>query len=145
MADAYLEATRDAGRAFMQRGITGPVVMLNLLRFRETADYGKSPELAPPAPVRGIDAYRTYLAHARRFLEARGGGLDFLGRGGAFLIGPAADRWDVAMLVRHRSVADFASFANDPEYLAGVGHRTAALEDSRLLPLVAGDEASVLG
>jgi hypothetical protein len=27
-------------------------------------------------------------------------------------------------------------FASDPEYLAGVGHRTAALEDSRLLPLV---------
>jgi hypothetical protein len=27
-------------------------------------------------------------------------------------------------------------FASDKEYLAGVGHRTAALEDSRLLPLV---------
>jgi hypothetical protein len=145
MADAYLEATRDAGRAFMQRGITGPVVMLNLLRFRELADYAAHPALAPPAPIRGVEAYRRYLAHARAFLEARGGGLDFLGKGGPYLIGPAADRWDAAMLVRHRSVADFASFANDPAYLAGIGHRMAALEDSRLLPLVAGDEASVLG
>jgi hypothetical protein len=28
------------------------------------------------------------------------------------------------------------AFASDAAYLEGVGHRTAALEDSRLLPLV---------
>jgi hypothetical protein len=28
------------------------------------------------------------------------------------------------------------AFASNQEYLAGLGHRTAALEDSRLLPLV---------
>jgi hypothetical protein len=27
------------------------------------------------------------------------------------------------------------AFASNAEYLAGIGHRTAALEDSRLLPL----------
>lgn len=40
------------------------------------------------------------------------------------------------MLVRQRSVSDFIAFASNQEYLAGTGHRTAALEDSRLLPLV---------
>jgi hypothetical protein len=40
------------------------------------------------------------------------------------------------MLVRQNSVADFFSFAGNPEYLAGIGHRTAAVEDTRLLPLV---------
>lgn len=35
------------------------------------------------------------------------------------------------------SVASFLAFATNKEYLAGIGHRTAALEDSRLLPLVA--------
>ncbi len=40
--------------------------------------------------------------------------------------------------MRQRSVADFMAFASDAEYLAGIGHRTAALEDSRLLPLVEG-------
>jgi hypothetical protein len=29
------------------------------------------------------------------------------------------------------------AFAGHPAYLAGLGHRTAALEDSRLLPLTA--------
>lgn len=41
------------------------------------------------------------------------------------------------MVVRQNSVAAFMAFAGDPAYLAGLGHRTAAIEDSRLLPLVA--------
>jgi hypothetical protein len=40
------------------------------------------------------------------------------------------------MLVRQRSVADFIAFATNQAYLASLGHRTAGVEDSRLLPLV---------
>ena len=60
----------------------------------------------------------------------------FLGRGGAFLIGPTDERWDAAMLIRQSSLASFLAFASNADYLKGLGHRTAALEDSRLLPLV---------
>lgn len=42
------------------------------------------------------------------------------------------------MLVRQSSVADFLAFASDQDYLIGLGHRTAALEDSRILPLLEG-------
>jgi hypothetical protein len=58
-----------------------------------------------------------------------------LGEGGRFLIGPD-EHWDMAMLVRQQSVASFMAFAANDAYLAGIGHRTAAIEDSRLLPLV---------
>ncbi len=68
----------------------------------------------------------------------------FLGRGGAFLIGPSDERWDAALLVRQSSVGAFMAFASDPEYMAGIGHRIAALEDSRLLPLIEGSAADVL-
>ena len=132
----YLEPTRDAGRAFIERRIAGPVVMLNLLRFRDVADYSASPELAPSAPIAGIDAYRRYIELATPFVEASGGELRFLGRGGAMLIGPPDERWDAVMLVRQRSVADFMAFATNEGYQRVLGHRTAALEDSRLLPMV---------
>jgi hypothetical protein len=46
------------------------------------------------------------------------------------------ETWDVVMLIRQKSVADFFAFASNAAYLAGIGHRTAALADSRLLPLV---------
>jgi hypothetical protein len=46
----------------------------------------------------------------------------------------------MAMLIRQRSVGSFLSFASNEGYLKGLGHRTAALEDSRLLPLVEADK-----
>ena len=59
-----------------------------------------------------------------------------MGAGGPFFIGPGEERWDRAMLVRQASVESFIAFAGNEAYLSGaIGHRTAALEDSRLLPL----------
>jgi hypothetical protein len=131
----YLEPTQDAGVAFLRRGIVGEIVMLNLLRLRDVADYSASPELAPAQPTSGAEAYDRYVAHTMPFLTASGGALLFLGDGGPFLIGPAGERWDRAMLVRQKSAQAFIAFATDRAYLAGLGHRTAAIEDSRLLPL----------
>ena len=36
---SYLEPTQGAGRTFVTRQLKGNIVMLNLLRFREFADY----------------------------------------------------------------------------------------------------------
>lgn len=132
----YLEPTQESGRAFFTRGISGPVVMLNLLRFRSFADYSATPEIAPASPITGEAAYRLYMEHTLPYLKASGGEVLFFGQGGEFLIGPSHERWDAAMLVRQSSVASFLEFASNQDYLSGIGHRLAALEDSRLLPLV---------
>jgi hypothetical protein len=110
--------------------------MLNLLRFREVADYSQFPELAPTTSISGRAAYERYIEHTLPFLEGSGGSVAMLADGGHFFVGPVAERWDLALLVRQRSLHDFFAFANNEEYLAGVGHRTAAVEDTRLLPLV---------
>ena len=132
---AHLEPTQEAGRALFLRSIAGPVVMLNLLRFRKVADYSSAPHLAPVAPISGAAAFQRYIDHALPHLHASGGDVAFLGEGGAWLIGPTDERWDLATLVRQHSVAAFLAFASNEAYLAGMGHRTAAVEDSRLLPL----------
>jgi uncharacterized protein (DUF1330 family) len=131
----YLEPTQDSGRAFFMRGIAGSVVMLNLLRYRAIANYSASPQLAPATSITGEAAYRLYMEHTMPHLENSGGKLLFFGRGGRFLIGPDNERWDAAMLIQQSSTASFMAFASNSEYLAGIGHRAAALEDSRLLPL----------
>ena len=132
----YLEPTQESGRAFFTRAIPESIVMLNLLRFRAVADYSGTPALAPASPISGEAAYRLYMEHTLPYLKASGGEVLFHGRGGNFLIGPGNERWDAAMLVRQSSVASFLQFASNQDYLAGIGHRLAALEDSRLLPLV---------
>ena len=105
-------------------------------RFRDIADYTATPELAPVAPISGTEAFSRYISHTLPYLEASGGSLLFIGEGGAFFIGPAAERWDRAMLVRQSTVENFIAFASHEGYLAGYGHRLAAVADSRLLPLV---------
>jgi hypothetical protein len=134
---AHLDPTDAAAIALFERGIAGEIVMLNLLRFREVADYTATPALAPQASISGRAAYDRYIAHTLPFLEAEGGALDFLGAGGPWFVGPAEERWDLAMLVRQASLDAFLAFAANEAYLAGIGHRTAALTDSRMLPLVA--------
>jgi hypothetical protein len=131
----YLEPTQEAGFALMTRRFQGNVVMLNLLRFRKIADYSATPQLAPEFPISGEQAFQLYIEHTLPYLRESGGDLLFLGTGGQFLIGPPSERWDMVMLVQQHSVASFVAFASHQPYLAGIGHRTAALEDSRLLPL----------
>lgn len=137
MEKSYLDATQEAGRAFYLRGIPGSVVMLNLLRFRATADYSDYPDLAPESSISGRAAYQLYIAHTLPFLEEAGGEVLFKGKGGPFLIGPENVYWDEVLLVRHASVDKFLAFAQHKGYLKGIGHRTAALADSRLLPMEA--------
>lgn len=132
----HIEPTEGAGAAFFGDPPEGPVVMLNLLRYREIADYSTDPDIAPQSPISGRDAYARYAAHTLPILAAAGGEVLFSGSASSFLIGPADEKWDAVLLVRHRSAEVFLSFARNEEYLAGVGHRTAALADSRLLPIV---------
>lgn len=131
----YLEPTQESGRAFFRRNVLGPVVMLNLLRFRAFADYSATPDLAPSSPISGEDAYGCYMTHTLPHLKKSGGEVLFFGKGGQFLIGPVDERWDAVMLVQQASMSAFLEFASNPEYMTGMGHRIAALEDSRLLPL----------
>ena len=70
----HLEPTQEAGRLFFSRNVQGPVVMLNLMRFRSVADYSAAPEMAPASPISGEAAYKLYGPHATVSPEVRWGG-----------------------------------------------------------------------
>lgn len=109
--------------------------MLNLLRFKSVADYSEFPDIAPATNISGAEAYDKYIEHTLPFLQASGGRVLFHGVGGEYLIGPVGTGWDSVLLILQSNLESFMSFASDQAYLNGVGHRTAALEDSRLLPV----------
>jgi uncharacterized protein (DUF1330 family) len=132
----YIDVSQEAGAAFFSRNITGAITMLNLLRFRDVADYAANPELMPDEPISGAEAYQKYIDYTLPILTESGGELLFLGKGGAYLIGPSDEQWDIVMLIRQNSLQDFMAFSSNEAYLIGMGHRTAALADSRLLPII---------
>ena len=115
MNEKYLMPTQQAGRAFIMRQIEGSIVMLNLIRFREIADYSATPELIPTEPISGKSAYQLYIEHTLPFLTESGGEILFMGEGGAFLIGPPNERWDVVLLIRQSSVNSFLAFESNQE------------------------------
>jgi hypothetical protein len=53
MKTVSLHPTEQAGAALFARHITGSVVMLNMLRFRDIADYSTCAELKPSTPISG--------------------------------------------------------------------------------------------
>ena len=131
----YIKANQEAAKRFFTSEASRPVTMLNLLRFRKTADYSKHPELAPDHDISGQEAYQKYIQSALPLLLKVGSRLIYSGNTAEFLIGPSEEKWDLVLLVEHPNRAIFMSFATDEEYLKIEGHRTAALEDSRLLPI----------
>jgi hypothetical protein len=126
----------EAVRQLFARTPQGPIVMLNLIRLRSVADYSSNPAAAPSGPASGAAAFDRYIAETLPILRESGGDLVFLGTGAGFLIGPADERWDVAMLVRQKDLQTFLAFASNAAIQAALAHRAAAEEDSRLLPLV---------
>lgn len=131
----YLSPTPESIAMLMAHDPSEPVSMLNLLRFREIADYSESPDLAPQEPISGEQAYDIYVQHVVPLLRAVGGKATFSARGGPLLIGPAKARWDRVLIVEYPSIQAFFDLTQNPEYLSRAGHRTAALADSRLLPM----------
>ncbi|MDN5204547.1 DUF1330 domain-containing protein [Fulvivirgaceae bacterium BMA10] len=132
----YIEANVEAGKRFYQDFHTkGKIVMLNLLKFKSKADYTDLGSIKPQQQITGKEAYKLYLDNTLPELKKAGSSVIFYGSSKNFLIGPESEKWDAVLLVEHQSVLKFMEFARGEDYLNGAGHRTAALDDSRLLPI----------
>ncbi|PWJ58062.1 uncharacterized protein DUF1330 [Dyadobacter jejuensis] len=131
----YTHATVEAGMSFYQNfNGKGEIVMLNLLKYRSVANYADFETLQPAKEISGEDAYQLYLQHTIPLFEKAGSKILYYGKCKDFLIGPQTEQWDAMLLVKHHSVAKFIEFAQSKDYIKIEGHRTAALEDARLLP-----------
>jgi uncharacterized protein (DUF1330 family) len=114
--------------------------MINLIRYRSIAAYPADHPRAGEA-LSGRDAYRLYGAEAAPAFEAVGGRQIWAGGPDLVLTGPADERWDAAFIAEYPNVQAFLDMLRRPDYQLAVVHRTAAVEDSRLirsLPRTAG-------
>ena len=106
-------------------------------RNRRPPETRRSFELTPDEPISGAAAYQIYMEHVGPLFAAAGGEVILSGSAGALLIGPQDARWDQVLIARYPDLGAFVSMTQDRQYHDKAGHRTAALEDSRLLPIVA--------
>jgi uncharacterized protein (DUF1330 family) len=129
---------QDRFAAFMQEPIEGRVVMINLLRYRERAEYEAGLD---EEPCSGQDAYARYGAAVVPLIEKHGGRAVWLGQVCATLIAPEGEDWDTAALIEYPSREAFLAMVASPEYQKVEHHRSAALCDSRLICVAGGGGA----
>jgi len=103
-----------------------PIVLINLLRYRQRAD-------VPGQRLTGRQAYQRYARAIAPMLMAVGARPIWRGKGRFVLIGPAGEHWDEILLVAYPSRDAFDRLLNLPGFQAHADLRAAALEDSRLI------------
>lgn len=109
-----------------------PVVMLNLNRYREWAEY---PPDAPEAstPVSGRDAYLRYGVVAFAAIQSVGGAILWATDAAETVIGCDHDEYDEVVAVWYPSRTAFLGLAEHPGYLEAHVHRDAAIEQAALI------------
>lgn len=111
-----------------------PITMLNLLRYRELAKYAAGVDLPPCS---GRDAYMTrYAAAVTPMIVECGARVVWSGSVAGHPVCPVDERWDEVLIVEYPDSDAIAGLLSDPAYEAQVHHRTAALEDSRLIAML---------
>lgn len=104
-----------------------PVVMLNLMKFREKALDGRGT---------GWDAYSRYSAHTVRLLKARGGTILWAGGVRATALGAMAEGdWDYVALAWYPRPGAFLDMMTSEEYAAGNVERENGTERHVILAL----------
>ncbi len=115
--------------ALMSEASDAPIVMLNLLKFKDKAVYadGRATDLS------GREAYQIYGAAMQKVVESHGGKFLFGGQIASLVIGEVEDIWDLCALVEYPSAAAFAKIATSPEVTQIGVHRAAGLEGQLLI------------
>ena len=102
----------------------GPFVMVNLLKFKEKAEYADGSD----ADISGREAYERYGVEVAKLVVGLGGRIRYSGAVTGLMLGEVEDLWDMVALAEYPSLAAFRQMATSPAMHAIEHHRTAGLE-----------------
>lgn len=105
-------------------GPDGPLVMVNLLKFRDRAVYADGSD----GDLSGREAYQRYGAAVAKLIRQYGGRFVFAGDVTDLFIGRVDDMWDEIALAEYPDRASFVAMISSPEFKAAAHHREAGLE-----------------
>ena len=123
----YINATTKTDQqmeALLKADNGGPVCMVNLLKFKEKAEYedGRETDLS------GIEAYQIYGAVTGSLIKELGGDVVFTSVFNGMVVGEVEELWDVMAIAKYPTLQSFIDMVSSPEYLKAYLHRLAGLK-----------------
>ena len=115
--------SQDQAMGFFGSPEDGPFVMVNLLKFKDKAEY----EDGSDAHLTGVEAYNRYGEEVSKMVEALGGKILYSGRVTGLLLGEVEEMWDAVALAQYPSLEAFRNMALSPAMHAIEHHRKAGL------------------
>jgi uncharacterized protein (DUF1330 family) len=101
----------------------GPFVMVNLLKFKQRAEYADGTD----SHLSGAEAYMRYGEAVRKLVEGLGGRVRYSGMVTGLMLGEVEELWDAVALAEYPSLAAFRDMAMSPAMHAIEHHRKAGL------------------
>lgn len=108
----------------MKPGPDGPIFMVNLLKFKERAEY----EDGRAADMSGKEAYMIYGRAVTDILPKFGGKAIFAGDVTFLSLGKAEELWDEVAIAMYPRRADMVRMSMSPEWQEAAVHRSAGLK-----------------
>ena len=113
----------DQMAGFMDSSVEGPIAMVNLLKFKEKAEYSDERE----TDLSGVEAYGIYARGVAKTLAMVGGKMLFFGNVSRLMLGEVEELWDQVAIAQYPSRAAMLEMMQLPEYQAIHIHRDAGL------------------
>ncbi len=121
----------DQLKKFLENLPPGPVTMLNLLKFKEKAEYADGRE----TNLTGAEAYALYGMEMGKLIGDGGGRSVFAGAANSLVIGDGELQWDLVAIAEYSSIENFQKITSSPEYQEIAKHREAGLDHQLLVNL----------
>ena len=119
----HLKPHKTQIEGFLEGDTDTPITMLNLLKFKEKAEYedGRDTDLT------GEQAYTIYMKEVIEHLKKVGGKFSFGGSVSRLMLGEVEELWDKVGIARYPSRKAMLKMVTDPDYLESNKHREAGL------------------
>lgn len=128
----HIDPSRENWEAFKALPRDTPIHMLNLIKFRELADYPPD----HPNHAKGLSGREAYAIYGKAFqalVADDGAAMVWQAPLECVVTGPPGE-WDEAFVMGYPDSGTFMAMVKNPRYVAeALPHRTAAVADSRLI------------
>jgi len=142
--ETYIDPSAENFAQFKNLPRDEPIHMLNLLLYREKAEYPVGHEHAGKG-WSGRRAYEEYGKTSGPIFRRVGGRIVWRGAFQTMVTGPEFESWHDGFVAEYPDAAAFFEMIKDPDYAKAVVNRTAALVDSRLVRFKPGEAGEGFG